>query len=121
VVHSNDGMDEISISAPTQVCELKNNQISHYQITPEDFGFKRQNMKELIVASTAESLQLVKSVLNNEESAARDIVLLNSGAAIYCANLVDNLADGIDKAKEILACGLAKQKLEALIKTSNAF
>jgi len=121
VVHSNDGLDEISISAPTQVCELKQGEILRYQIEPEQFGLQRAAMDELIVDSAEESLQMVNAVLENQPGAARDIVILNSGAAIYCAGLADDLATGVEKAEQVISKGLAKLKLHELIDISNSF
>ncbi|MBF0265222.1 MAG: anthranilate phosphoribosyltransferase [Gammaproteobacteria bacterium] len=121
VVHSNDGMDEISICAPTKVCELKNGELNSYEINPEDYGLKHDSLNSLVVNSAEESLALVKSVLNNEDSAAKDIVILNAGAAIYCANLVDSIDEGITKAKEVIANGSAKQKLDDLVQRTQGF
>ena len=121
VVHSNDGLDEMSISAPTQVCELKEGEILRYQIEPEQFGLQRAALDDLIVNSVEESLQMVNKVLDNQPGAARDIVILNSGAAIYCAGLADNLTDGIQQAEQVLSKGLAKLKLQELIEISHSF
>jgi len=121
VVHSDDGMDEISICAPTQVSELKNGEINSYEINPKDYGLSHESMDSLIVQSAQESLALVNSVLNNEDSAAKDIVLINAGAAIYCANLVDSIEAGIEKAREVLASGAAKQKLADLIEKTKSY
>jgi len=121
VVHSDDGMDEISIAAPTQVCELRNGLLSSYSISPEKFGLQSASLNEIKVTSAEQSLELVRDVLDNKPGAARDIVILNSGAAIYCANLVDSLEAGIDKAKEMLSSGAAKEKLQALVALSKSF
>ena len=121
VVHSNDGLDEISISAPTQVCELKQGEIIHYQIEPEQFGLQRAPLDDLIVNSAEQSLEMVNSVLNNQPGAARDIVLLNSGAAIYCSGLVNTLAEGIQLAESVITKGLARAKLHELIDLTNSF
>ncbi|MFK5986287.1 MAG: anthranilate phosphoribosyltransferase [Pseudomonadota bacterium] len=121
VVHSDDGLDEISISATTQVCELKQGKIQRYQINPQQFGLNSSPLDELIVNSAEQSLDMVKSVLDNQPGAARDIVSLNSGAAIYCAGISDSLEQGIEKAQQIIADGLAKQKLQQLIEISNSF
>jgi anthranilate phosphoribosyltransferase len=119
VVHSEDGMDEISIGAATTVSELKNGKVTSYSITPEEFGFTKTNISELAVSGAEESLAVIKKVLNNEEGAAKDIVTFNSGAAIYVAGLTDSLKAGIKKAEEVIASGAAKEKLEELIKLSN--
>lgn len=119
VVHADDGLDEISIATTTQVCELNQGQIREYTISPEDFGFKTQALDSLIVENAEQSLSITHAVLNNEASAARDIVSLNAGAAIYCANLSDSLVAGIERAKQVLADGTAKLKLQQLIQLSN--
>ncbi len=121
VVHADDGMDEISISSPTSVAELKDGQVSEYTIQPGDYGFKQQAVSEIQVKDAKESLEMVNTVFNNEPGAARDIVALNAGAAIYVAGLADSYQAGIDRALEIIASGAAKQKLAELIKISNSF
>ena len=121
VVHSEDGMDEISIGAATKVAELKNGKVTSYHITPEQFGLKKTNIKELAVNSAEESLAVIQSVLNNEAGPAKDIVKFNSGAAIYVAGLADSLEAGIEKAEEVIASGAAKAKLDELINISNSF
>ena len=119
VVHSEDGMDEISIGAATKVAELKDGKVTSYSITPEEFGLTNTNISELAVNSAEESLAVIKKVLNNEPGPAKDIVKFNSGAAIYVAGLADSLAAGIEKAEEVIASGAAKAKLEELVKLSN--
>jgi len=121
VVHSKDGMDEISIGANTRVSELKNGKIETYTITPEQFGFVSTDISTLSVNSAEESLAVINNVLDNIAGAARDIVVLNSGAAIYAANLVDSLEEGIKKADEVITSGAAKQKLVSLVELSNSF
>jgi len=115
VVSADDGLDEISIAAPSTIAELKEGEVTTYTITPEQFGFKRASLAELAVTDAASSLVMVKSVLDNQAGAARDIVLLNAGAAIYAANITDSLGAGIEKAREVIASGAARAKLEALI------
>lgn len=115
VLASEDGLDEISISAPTRIGELKDGQIRCYTVTPEDFGMEqRANFDMLKVDSPAESLALVRQALTYENKAAGDIVALNAGAAIYAANLSPDLAAGVRRAQDILATGEALAKLEAL-------
>ena len=113
-------MDEISIGALTHVAELKNGQVTRYTITPEQFGFNLANISELAVTSAKESLKLIQSVLDNQSGPARDIVCLNAGAAIYAADLVNSLEEGIKKAAEVIADGSAKAKLEGLVQLSNS-
>jgi anthranilate phosphoribosyltransferase len=115
VVSAEDGLDEISIASSTHVAELKDGRVSTYTVTPEQFGLQRANLAELAVTNAATSLIMIKSVLNNQPSAALDIVLLNAGAAIYAANITDSLADGIETARRVIASGAAQAKLDALI------
>jgi len=120
VVSADDGLDEISIAAQTNVAELKDGAVSTYTITPEAVGFKRASLQELAVTDAVSSLTMVKAVLDNQPGAARDIVALNAGAAIYAANITDSLLTGIDKAQEVLASGAARAKFDALISYSNS-
>lgn len=121
VVHAEDGMDEISISSPTFVAELKNGSITEYSIKPEDFGMSQHPVNNIRVHNADESLEMVNSVLNNENNSARDIVVLNAGAAIYVSGLASSHQAGIDKALEVIASGAAKQKLLDLINITNSF
>ena len=118
VVHSQDGMDEISVGAPTFVAELNNEKIETYTIEPEDFGIERSDIAELGVDSAEESLAMIKTVFEGKKGPARDIVQLNAGAAIYAAGLTATLADGIAKAGEVIDSGVAMEKLNALVETS---
>lgn len=121
VVHSEDGMDEISIYAPTWVAELKDGAIVEYQITPDQFGLQRGKTTDIVVHSIEDSFRFMQSVLNNEPGTARDIVILNAGAAIYTAGLAGNMAEGISLADQAITSGEAKKRLEALIIHSNSF
>ncbi|MCF6188947.1 MAG: anthranilate phosphoribosyltransferase [Cocleimonas sp.] len=121
VVHGEDGMDEISISAPTFVAELKDGKVTEYTIKPEDFGMRQHPVSDIRVHDATESLEMVNSVLNNEANSARDIVALNAGAAIYVAGLAVSHQAGIDRALEVIASGDAKQKLLDLINKTNSF
>ncbi len=120
VVHSEDGMDEISIGAPTFVAELKDGAVTSYTIQPEDFGLERADLASLKVENASQSLAVVKNVLANEPGPARDIVVLNAGASLYVAGLADSLAAGVKKAAEVLASGAAQTKLDELVKVSNS-
>lgn len=115
VVHADDGLDEISIGAPTLIAELKGDEISAYHVAPEDFGFKRASLRKLAVNTVAGSLEMIRDVLDGKPGPARDIVALNAGAAIYAADLVDSLAEGVRRAEMAIDEGAAKQKLQALI------
>jgi anthranilate phosphoribosyltransferase len=120
VVHAEDGLDEISIATQTFVAELKDGEITEYTIKPEDFGFSSQSLDSIKVETAEESLAMLKGVLVNEPGAARDIVCLNAGAAIYASGLTNTLAAGIAKAAETIASGAALDKLTALIEKTNA-
>jgi anthranilate phosphoribosyltransferase len=120
VVNGSDGLDEITISGPTNVAELKNGQVSEYTITPEDFGLKSVPLDSIKVSNVTEAKDMLLGVLDGKQGAARDIVLLNAGAAIYVAGLADTLAHGIKKAAETIASGAAKNKLQQLIQISNS-
>ena len=115
VVHADDGLDEISIASDTTIAELKEGDIFTYTISPEQFGFKRTSLTELAVVDAESSLVMVNSVLDNKSGPARDIVILNAGAAIYAANITDSLAAGIKKAAQVIASGAARSKFDALI------
>ncbi len=119
VVHSEDGMDEISISAPTHVAELNEGAVTEYQITPEQFGLERGNNQDIIVNSVEESLRIMQSVLKNEPGSARDIVVLNAAAAIYVSGVADSLEKGITLAIESIENGGARKKLDELVELSN--
>ncbi|ANF58766.1 anthranilate phosphoribosyltransferase [Halotalea alkalilenta] len=114
VVHAEDGLDEISLAAPTSVCELKDGEIREYQITPERFGIERQPLDPLKVDGTAQSLALVESALNDEPGPARDMVALNAGAALYVAGRAESLEEGVALAKRTLAGLGALDKLREL-------
>ncbi len=121
VICSDDGLDEISIAAPTQVAEWRNGRVIDYTIKPEDFGFQRQSLDPLRVNSAQESLQLVQGVLNNQDGPAKDMVLLNSGAALFAADVASSIQNGVQLAKQVLASGQAKAKLADLVKLSQSF
>ncbi|MBI3900343.1 MAG: anthranilate phosphoribosyltransferase [Gammaproteobacteria bacterium] len=118
VVHAADGLDEISIGAPTHVAELRNGLVHEYTVTPEQFGFKRADIKTLTVTNAVESLALIESVFANKAGPARDIVALNAGAAIYAAGLAATLDAGVKTALAIIASGAARAKLQALTRLS---
>ena len=121
VVHAEDGMDEISIGAPTRVSELKDGEIRTYNITPGEFGIEQGDVSSLAVDDAAQSLEMIKNVFKNVSGPARDIVLLNAGAAIYAAGLSDNIAGGVEAAKQVIANGDAAKKLDALVEASKQF
>jgi len=121
VVHAHDGLDEISIGDKTEIAELKDGRVRRFAIRPEDFGFTRAPISELRAADAAESLGIIRSVLENEAGPARDIVCLNAGAAIYTAGLADSLAQGIARAGEVIASGEARNRLDQLVILTQSF
>ncbi|QXP85911.1 anthranilate phosphoribosyltransferase [Methylococcus sp. Mc7] len=121
VVHAEDGLDEISIAAPTHVAELKNGLITNYYVQPEQFGFKRAALSELAIDTVAASLKMMLGVLDNVPGPARDIVALNAGAALYAADVTDSLEAGVRRAEAVIADGSARAKLEALAALSRQF
>lgn len=118
VVHSADGLDEISVGSETYVAELNNGEITEYTITPEQFGIERSDLAELKVAGAEESLALIKSLLKGDEGPASDIVALNAGAAIYAAGIARSLEEGVKVAQDVLASGIANEKLNELVEVS---
>jgi len=120
VVHSEDGLDEISIGAPTQVAELKDGVIRNYRIAPEDFGLQRSSLEALKVGTAQESLNMILSVFTDTAGPARDIIQLNAGAAIYVAGLTETLEAGIARAGEVIASGEARARLDALVNLSQS-
>ncbi len=114
VIHAEDGLDEISIGAPTFVAELKDGEVQTYTIRPEQFGLDTGKLADLAVSSTSESLQIIKNVFSNINGPAKDIVVLNAGAAIYAAGMADTLQQGITIASDVIASGEAMTKLTAL-------
>jgi len=118
VVYGRDGMDEISLGAATMVGELRNGEIREYEVHPEDFGLPMASNRAFKVETPQESLALMRQVLDNHPGAARDIVILNAGAALYAANVVPDIPQGIAKAAAAIGSGAAKAKLEQLVSVS---
>ncbi|MGL4767071.1 MAG: anthranilate phosphoribosyltransferase [Formosimonas sp.] len=121
VVHSEDGMDEVSLAAPTHVCELKNGELLEYTLTPEQFGMRRAALSDLQVNNPDESKTMLLAALNNHEHPARDIVLLNSGIALYTAQHVPSIEAGIALAREVIASGAARAKVDEFARFTQTF
>lgn len=121
VVHGADGMDEISISEMTYIAELRNGEVRKYTVQPDQFNLSPAPLEAIRVANADEAQTMLSSVLDNQHGAARDIVQLNAGAAIYVAGLTATLEEGVKKAGGIIASGAAKNKLMQLIALSNSF
>jgi anthranilate phosphoribosyltransferase len=118
VVYGKDGMDEVSLGAGTLVGELKNGEISEYEIHPEDFGLVMASNRALRVETPEESRAMLLGVLDNVAGAPKDIVTLNAGVALYAANVVDTMAAGIERARAAIESGAAKDKLTQLVSLS---
>ena len=115
VVYGKDGLDEISLGAATVIGELKNGEITEYEIHPEDFGLPMASNRALRVETPEQSMQMLMGVLNGEPGAPSDIVALNAGAALYAANLADSLKGGLALARAAIASGAARRKLDELV------
>jgi anthranilate phosphoribosyltransferase len=111
VVYGMNGMDEISLSGETLVGELKNGEVREYVVHPSDFGMPVYDSRVLRVADKGESVQCIQRALGNEDGPLRDVVLLNAGGALYCANVAASIADGVKRAREAVASGAALKKL----------
>jgi anthranilate phosphoribosyltransferase len=120
VVYGRDGMDEISLGAATMVGELKDGEIREYELHPEDFGFAMSSNRALRVETPEQSKAMLLGVLDNQPGPARDIVILNAGAALYAADLVDSMTGGIARARSALESGAAKAKLAELVQATSA-
>jgi len=120
VMHAEDGMDEISISSPTRVAELKHGEITSYTISPADFGMGTASLDELRVDSAEQSLAMIRGVFAGNPGPAHDIVCLNAGAAIYVAGCADSLAAGVEAARVAISSGKAAEVLQNLVVQSNA-
>jgi anthranilate phosphoribosyltransferase len=120
VVYGKDGMDEVSLGATTLVGELKNGEITEYEIHPEDFGMVMASNRALKVETPEQSKAMLLGVLDNAPGAARDIVILNAGVALYAANVVDSMRAGVERARAAIESGAAKAKLAELVAASGA-
>ncbi len=121
VVHSVDGLDEVSLAAQTHVAELKNGEISEFTISPEQFGIELQDLKSMVVDSAEGSLALIESALGGYAGPCFDMVALNAGATIYVAGLADSVEQGIKTARDVLSAGGALDKMKQLAEYTQAF
>lgn len=125
VVHSDDGLDEISLAADTHAAELKDGKVSEYTLQPEQLGFKRESMQDLAVDGSASSLVLIKAALASEKDArsqrAAHMIALNAGAALYVAGIVESIFDGVSLANEMLASGAGLEKMKQLADMTQSF
>jgi anthranilate phosphoribosyltransferase len=121
VVYGMNGMDEISLSGETLVGELKNGEVREYVVHPSDFGMPVYDTRVLRVANKEESVQCIQRALANEDGPVRDIVLLNAGGALYCANVASSVTEGVKMAREAVASGKALAKLSQFVAATNRF
>jgi anthranilate phosphoribosyltransferase len=119
VVHGDDGLDEISITGPTQISELKNHKIEDYSISPNDFGLSNCKFDEIAAQTPEESLQLVRDAFAGEKSGVQDMIALNAGAGLYIAKKVNSIANGVELAFTLMNNGKAADKLAAYVRVSN--
>ena len=115
VVYGRDGMDECSLGAATMVGELKDGQISEYDIHPEDFGMQMQSNRAIKVETPEQSLAMLKGVLDNQDGPAKEIVVLNAGLVLYASGVASTMKAGMDRAREAIEAGAAKAKLEQVL------
>jgi anthranilate phosphoribosyltransferase len=121
VVYGLDGMDEVSLGAATMVAELKDGEISEYEIHPEDFDLAMSGSRNLRVENAEESMATLIGALDNDPGPAREIVILNAGVALYTANLVDSIDAGIVRARDLVASGAARAKLDEFVAYTRKF
>jgi anthranilate phosphoribosyltransferase len=120
VVHGLDGLDEITITGPTRVAEARDGIVRTFEVDPEEFGMKRARLEDISGGDAADNAAIVREVLGGKKSPRRDVVLLNSAAALVAAGRVDHLADGIPVAAQSIDSGAGAAKLDALGEFTNA-
>ncbi|MGN0131444.1 MAG: anthranilate phosphoribosyltransferase [Lachnospiraceae bacterium] len=120
VVYGTDRLDEISVSAPTVVCEIKDGTLKNYEITPEQFGLATAKKEDMVGGDPQENARITRAILAGEKGAKRDAVVLNAGACIYIAGKAATLDEGIKMAQEVIDNGKAAEKLDAFVKATNA-
>ena len=121
IVYGKDGIDEVSLGAATMIGELKNGEVTEYEIHPEDFGLSMMSNRSIKVNDAVESKAMLLEALENREGTAREIVILNAGTALYAANVVASIADGIGLARETVASGAARKKLDEFVQFTKKF
>ena len=125
VVHSEDGLDEISLAADTHVAELENGAVREYTLQPEQLGFERQSLQDLVVDDVASSLALITAALAGEKDPrsqrAANMIALNAGAAIYVAGVAASVFDGVSIANDLLASGAGLEKMQQLVEMTQGF
>ena len=119
VVYGQDKLDEISMSAPTKVCEIRDGWFKSYVITPEEFGFERCTKEDLKGGTSEENAKITRAILNGEKGHKRNAVLMNAGAALYIGGKAESMKEGIRLAEEIIDSGKALETLNKMIEVSN--
>ena len=114
IVHGDDGLDEITTTTTTSVCELRDGNIKTYKLNPEEYGIKLADSEDIKGGSPKENAEIIKDILKGKRGPQRDIVILNSAAALYAAEIVNSLDEGIKKAQELIDSGRAYKKYEEL-------
>ena len=120
VVHGLDGLDEITITGPTRIAEVREGTLRSYEVTPEEFGMKRASLEDIAGGDAAENAGIIRAVLGGEKSPRRDVVLLNAAAALVAAGKAEHLADAVPLAAKAIDSGAAAGKLEKLVQFTNA-
>jgi anthranilate phosphoribosyltransferase len=119
VVHGNDGLDEITITAPTRIAEVREGSVRTYEVTPEEFGIKRGTLKDIMGGDAAENARIIREILAGKDSPCRDIVVLNAAAALVAGSKADHLGDAVSIAAQSIDSGAAAAKLDALVQFTN--
>jgi anthranilate phosphoribosyltransferase len=120
VVHGLDGLDEITIAGPTRIAEVREGSVHSYEVTPEEFGLKPATIEELSGGNAAENARIARKILQGEKSARRDVVLMNASAALVAAEKAEHLSAAVPIAKESIDSGAAAEKLDALVRFTQA-
>jgi anthranilate phosphoribosyltransferase len=120
VVHGSDGLDEITVTGPTRVAEVRNGSVRTYELTPEEFGIARAPMESLLGGDAAANAAIIRRILDGEKSAKRDVVLLNAAAALVASGRADGIGEALTVAAESVDSRRAREKLEALIRFTKA-
>jgi anthranilate phosphoribosyltransferase len=120
VVHGIDGLDEITITGPTRVAEVRDGMVRSYEVTPEELGLKRASLQDISGGDASENAATIRGILDGAKSPRRDVVVVNAAAALVASGRVDHIRDGVPLAEQSLNSGAGKRKLEGLVKFTNA-
>jgi anthranilate phosphoribosyltransferase len=119
VVHGRDGLDEITISGPTKLAEVRDGKVRTYEVTPEEFGLKSAPLDAIAGGDAQQNAAIIRSVLNGERSPRRDVVVLNAAAALVAAGHADRISEAVPLAAYAIDCGHARQRLQLLVEFTN--